>query len=430
MVLSRDGKYLVNTTTNRPVFIAGESAFSLVGRLSNADIETYFTDRESRGFNIVWIAAVDDTYSNHPPQNALGQDPFDGPPFTNMNEAFFQHLDFVIQRAAAHHITVLLNPAFSGYPCVKEQGWCPQLEVTSDATLTAFGAYLGNRYKPYPNIMWLIGGDADIAHVGDAIRRKLDDIAVGILSADRVHLMTAENIRGESALDQWPNTSWLSINSLYNLPQDFVNAGHTNYQRSEFLPFFELEDWYEGEHGTTPLLLREEAYWAVLSGAHLGAFFGNNAIWAFGPTPQDTMGCTWQSQLNSEGTIGREWLGKLFRSREHWKLVPDIDHKVLTSVFGAGPTLSVASRTSDGQTIIVYIPNGSAASPSVDLGKITSRRRQAKSWWFNPRDGSTSIIGTFKNSGEHNFTAPDANDWVLVIDDGAAKLPIPGTSDL
>lgn len=430
MVLSRDGKYLVNTITNKPVFITGESAFSLVGQLSNADIETYFADRESRGFNITWIAAVDDTYSNHPPQNALAQVPFDGPPFTNMNEAFFQHLDFVIQRAAAHHITVLLNPAFSGYPCVKEQGWCPQLEVTSDVTLTAFGAYLGDRYKSYPNIMWLIGGDADIAHVGNAIRTKLNDIAVGILSADRVHLMTAENIRGESALDHWASTSWLSVNSLYNLPQDFVKAGHTNYQRDEFLPFFELEDWYEGEHGTTPLLLREEAYWAVLAGAHLGVFFGNNAIWTFGPAPNDTMGRPWQSQLNSEGTIGRECLGKLFRSREHWKLVPDIDHKVLISGYGAGPTLSVASRTSDGQTIIVYIPNGSAADPSVDLGKISSSHRRAKCWWFNPRDCSTFTIGTFKNSGKHNFTAPDTNDWVLVIDDAAARLPAPGKANL
>jgi Protein of unknown function (DUF4038)/Putative collagen-binding domain of a collagenase len=429
VVLTADGKHLVNTLTNKPVFITGDSAFSMVGQLSEADTETYFTDRESRGFNLVWIAAVDGTYCKNPPRNALGQIPFDGAPFTGMNEAFFQHLDEILHRAAAHHITVLLNPAFSGYPCVKEQGWCPQMESASDATMVAFGKYLGRRYKSYPNLMWLIGGDADITHRGKNIREKLNDLATGIRSEDQVHLMTAENIRGESALDQWSGSTWITLNALYNLPQDFVAAGHRNYQRRDFLPFFELEDWYEGEHGMTPLALREEAYWAVLSGAYLGQFFGNDAIWTFGP-PSETMGKDWKTQLNSEGTIGREWLGKLFRSREHWKLVPDIDHTVVTEGYGSGSMMSVASRTSDGQTILVYIPNGDAATLTVDLSKISSSHKSAKCWWFDPRDGSTSRIGTFPNSGVRKFTPPDANDWILVVDDEATKLPVPGKSDL
>jgi hypothetical protein len=429
MVLTADGKHLVNTFTNKPVFMTGDSAFSMVGQLSDADIETYFTDRESRGFNIVWIAVVDGTYCKNPPKNALGQAPFDGKPFTRMNELFFRHLDDILHRAAAHHITVLLNPAFSGYPCVKEQGWCPELEASSGATLVGYGKYLGHRYRSYPNIIWLIGGDADITHRGKNLRDKLNDIAVGIQSEDQIHLMTAENIRGESALDQWSGSSWITLNSLYNLPQDFVTAGHSNYQRRDFLPFFELEDWYEGEHGMTPLALREEAYWAVLSGAYLGQFFGNDAIWTFGP-PAETMGKDWKTQLDSDGTIGRQWLGNLFRSREHWKLVPDSDHTVVTAGYGSGSVMSVASRTSDGQTILAYIPNGSAATLSVDMSKILSTRKRAKCWWFDPRDGSTTRIGSFPNSGTRQFTPPDAHDWVLAIDDETAKLPVPGKSSL
>jgi hypothetical protein len=429
IVLTADGKHLVNTITNKPVFITGDTAFSMVGQLSNADIETYFADRESRGFNLSWIAVVDSSYWRNPPKNALGQAPFSGTPFTGMNELFFQHLDDILRRAAAHHITVLLNPAFSGYPCVKEQGWCPEMEAASDATMVAFGKYLGDRYKSYPNIIWLIGGDADIAHRGQNIRGKLNDIATGIQSEDQVHLMTAENIRGESALDQWSGSSWITLNALYNLPQDFVAAGHANYERQDFLPFFELEDWYEGEHGMTALALRQEAYWAVLSGAYLGQIFGNDAIWTFGP-PSETMKKPWKSQLSSQGTLGREWLGKLFRSREHWKLVPDIDHTVVTAGYGSGSTTSVASRTSDGQTIVVYVPNGNAATLTVDLTKITSSQEQAKCWWFDPRTGSTSLIGTFPNSGSRKFTPQDSNDWVLVVDNASAKLPVPGESDL
>ena len=429
ITFSADRNHLVNTFTNKPVFVTGESGFSLVGQLSNADIETYFSDREARGFNLIWVAVVDNTYSNHSPQNALGQVPFGALPFLNMQEPFFAHLDYILQLAAAHGITLLLNPAFSGYPCVGG-GWCPQMEDASEATMTAFGVYLGSRYKSYPNVIWLIGGDADITHRGKNLQSKLNALAMGIYSVDRVHLMTAENIRGESALDKWSGAPWLRVNSLYNKPPDFPAAANANYLRRDRLPFFLLEDWYEGEHDMTQLGLRQEAYWSVLSGAHLGEVFGNNAIWPFGTAPYVTIAKTWQSQLNSEGSVSRELLGKLFRSREHWKMNPDIDHNVVTGGYGSSWNLSVASRSSDGQTIIVYIPNGSATTLSVDMSKITSAGKKAKGWWFNPSHGSAQLISTFPNTGTRQFTPPDANDWVLVLDDASANLDAPGKSDL
>ncbi len=418
MALSSDGTYLVNTFTNQPVFIVGDDAFAMDGNLSDSDLETYLSDRASKGFNLIWISVVDNVYSINPPNDFLGNAPFSGGDFLNMQEAYFSQLDYVIQRAAAYGITVLLNPAFSGNPC-NGGGWCPEMEAASDATMTAYGSFLGNRYKNYSNIIWLIGGDAEISQLGSALKNKLNDIAVGIRSADTVHLMTAENIRGQSALDEWSGASWLGLNALYNVPSDFPAAANANYTRPDFLPFFELEDWYEGEHSMTPLGLRTEAYWAVLSGAYLGGLFGNNAIWPFGDS-WDTMGQTWQSQLGSTGSVQRSIMGKLFRSREHWKMVPDINHTVVTAGYGSGQTLTVASRTSDGQTIIAYIPNGNATTITVDLTKITSQSQQANCAWFNPSTGATTQIGVFPNTGSHNFTAPDSNDWVLLIDDAGS----------
>ena len=417
MALSADGIYLVNTFTNQPVFMIGDDAFAMDGNLSSADLETYLSDRASRGFNLIWISAVDNTYSVNPPKDYPGNLPFSGGDFLNMQEPYFAQLDYVIQRAAVYGITVLLNPAFSGNPC-SSGGWCSEMESASDATMTAYGAYLGNRYKNYSNIIWLIGGDADITDLGSALKTKLNDIAVGIRSADTVHLMTAENIRGESSLDQWSGSSWLGLNGLYNSPADFPAAANSNYLRSDFLPLFEMEDYYEGEHSMTELGLRTEAYWAVLSGAYLGGFFGNNAIWPFGDS-YDTMGATWQSQLGSVGSVGRSVMGALFRSREHWKMVPDISHVVVLAGYGSGPTLTVTSRTSDGQTIIAYIPNGNATTITVDMSKIISQSQQASCSWFNPSTGVYTLIGVFGNAGTRNFTAPDSNDWVLVIDDAS-----------
>src|SRR4029077_17560915 len=44
-----------------------------------------------------------------------------------------------------------------------------------------------------------------------------------------------------------------------------------------------------------------------------------------------------------------------------------------------------------------------------------------------PQTSAATLIGTFPNSGSQSFTAPDSNDWLLVIDDASANLPAHGT---
>jgi hypothetical protein len=131
--------------------------------------------------------------------------------------------------------------------------------------------------------------------------------------------------------------------------------------------------------------------------------------------------------MEHPASFDQQRLGQLFRSREHWKLVADINHAVVTAGFGSGENLTVTSRTSDGQTIIAYVPNGNRARLTLDMSKITTGINQATCWWFNPSSGATTLIGTFATFGSRNFTPPDSNDWVLVLDDTAANLPAPGS---
>ena len=58
--------------------------------------------------------------------------------------------------------------------------------------MTDYGVFLGSRYKSYPNIVWLIGGDANIAGEGSAQYDKLNDMALRNQSADPNHLMVVE----------------------------------------------------------------------------------------------------------------------------------------------------------------------------------------------------------------------------------------------
>ena len=324
--------------------------------------------------------------------------------------------------------------------------------TTSDATMKAYGAFLGNRYKSYPNIIWLLGGDANFRLCGSDFAKKMDDIARGILSADPTHLIAIEatsGIWGEPSATNWSHFThgtsnpggWLTLGTIYpkGIPDKVFSAEIdqivaqclTQTGATPFVPYFSMEDPYEYEPWSTPgyndQQLRQEAYTEILSGSTLGRLFGSAGVWPFGA------GCCqhggkWQTNMERQASFDQKRLGQLFRSREHWKLVPDVNHTVVTAGFGAGDNLTVTAGTSDGQTILAYIPNGSRTTLTVDMAKITSEIHRASCWWFNPSSGTAALIGTFATDEKREFTPPDFNDWVLVIDDAAANLPAPGGS--
>ena len=61
-----------------------------------------------------------------------------------------------------------------------------------------------------------------------------------------------------------------------------------------------------------------------------------------------------------------------------------------------------------------------------------------KAWWFDPRTGSSTLIGEYNNSGVQSFNVPGMSkeldwlrsgrgcDWVLVLDDAAKNYNEPG----
>jgi hypothetical protein len=438
MTLGADRTHLVNTITNTPAFMTGEDAFALATQLSNPDLETYLADRASRQFNVIWMALADSATQSNAPQDFYAHIPFDGPDFTNFDEAYWSHIDDVVQQAQAHGITVMADPGFVGL--TKPEGYLNSYLKSSDAVMIAYGRWLGNRYKNYSNLIWSLGGDADPSYPG--LYTKLNLLASGIVSADANHLVTVEASRftncptgctavpsgGYSSMDVWSGSTPLNLNWVYNTYSTTQRGCSSNYARPGALPALMGEDWYELEHSMTPLQVRAESYWEILSGCTLGRLFGNGVIWSMG-APPNSSGQTWQSQLASAGSVAEQWQGALMRSREFWLLVPDTNNSVLVSGYGSGNNLSVAARTSDGQTIIAYVASGNATTINIEMSKISSPIHRAKCWWFDPSNGSTTPIGSFANSGNHNFTPTDSNDWVLVIDDARANLPAPGRAD-
>jgi hypothetical protein len=119
----------------------------------------------------------------------------------------------------------------------------------------------------------------------------------------------------------------------------------------------------------------------------------------------------------------------LLESRPFLTRVPDdsivVADRVATAVPGSGRYRFSATRDSAGSYAMVYVPVGRPFR--VRMEAIKGDR--VKAWWFNPRDGAATAIGTFEGGGERAFVSPDKGetiDWVLVLDDAAQNFPPPG----
>ena len=93
-------------------------------------------------------------------------------------------------------------------------------------------------------------------------------------------------------------------------------------------------------------------------------------------------------------------------SRPFLTRIPDQDiivtDRVATSVPGAGRYQFTSTRDGSGSYAMVYAPVGRPFS--VRMSVITGSR--VKAWWFNPRTGTATAIGTYANTGQREFTPP------------------------
>ncbi len=93
-------RYLVDTA-GEPFLIQGDTAWSLIAELTREDVDLYLDDRRARGFNTILVSLIEAKFATNAPANAYGQPPFLKPGRYDMpNEAYFQHADWVLRRAA------------------------------------------------------------------------------------------------------------------------------------------------------------------------------------------------------------------------------------------------------------------------------------------------------------------------------------------
>jgi hypothetical protein len=418
--LSPGNRYIVDQN-DKPFLLVGDAAWSLISELHDAEADTYLSDRAQKGFTTVLVNLIEHMFADNAPANIYGQSPFTGADFTTPNPDYFAHADYIIQSAAQQGIVVLLAPLYLGAGCGSE-GWCAEVNAAPTSAMTTWGSYVGNRYKNYDNIVWVIGGDVDPTSPSNVLP-KVTAFVNALKAADTRHLITAHPGPNQTAAGAYLDPSWLSINNVYTYDTPQYQPDLAAYHAST-KPYFLIETHYESEAaGPSDQALRAQSYWTVLSGG-FGHVFGNCPIWNMGAN--NTFGyCSstpdWTTALNSTGSVNMQHFAELFNARHWWTLVPDDGHSVLTGGVGSGSTYAAAAAASDRSSIIAYLPTSRAVT--VNASGLSGNSMTA--YWYNPATGDVTSIGSSAKGTLNGISPPALGDWVLVIDSDDFSFPTP-----
>ena len=403
--------------TGAPFLVVGDTAWSLVAQLSEADINRYLDDRAARGVNAIIVNLLEHKFASRAPANRSGVRPFpDGRAFEEPNPEYFDYAHRAVDAAMRRGISVWLCPAYLGWDG-GDEGFFKEIDAAGQDALKRYGRFVGARFKDLPNIVWMLGGD----YAFSPSRRWLGDVlAAGLREGGARQLMTAHGGQ-TSAVETFGDRDWIAVDTVYSYLKDLRAPLGTARDRRPQRPFVLIESTYEGEHDAPPEQIRFQAWAAMLSGA-AGQFFGNNPIWHFdGPTLFKYEG-TWQQSLDSIGSRDLARLGAFFRSQPWTDLQSVADGQV--AVAGEAGPPPVAPRTTNGSVTIVYVPAHGTGPRELRLDLPSTAPIKAQ--WFDPASDAALVDVTLDRgtrsmpiarTPQHNGAG--ANDWVLVVRIGA-----------
>ena len=171
--------------------------------------------------------------------------------------------------------------------------------------------------------------------------------------------------------------------------------------------------------------VRKQSYRSVFAGG-CGVSYGHHSVWQFWSPKQEAINHAdryWTEALQQPGAAQVGYLRRLIASRPMLQTTPD-SSLILVGQGEKGEHIT-AFRATDGSYAMIYLPVGKTLT--IHTRKL--RGKQLSAWWWNPQTGQPKKIGTMAKQLEMTFIPPTVgpgNDWVLVLDDAAAKVGKPG----
>ena len=411
-VIVSENKRFLQHENGQPFFWLADTGWLIFDRLNRMEVEIYLRNRKKLGYNVIQAMVIHEISQT----NVYGSKALMDKDFYKINEPetsdedqynYWKNVDFVIEKAAEVGLYMALVPVWGS---VVKNGYLTENKAEY------YGRWLAERYKDYPNIFWLNGGDIK----GNIKKSVWTTLGKTIKSIDPDHLMTFHPFGRRQSSTWFHEEEWLDFNMFQSGHRRYDQRGddpeaiwkgednwryvEEDYQKKPIKPTLDGEPSYEGipqglhdpeEPFWKAQDCRRYAYWSVLAGA-CGHTYGHGAIMQMNKPEFKEEGYGvkkyWYEVLEDPGGNQMRFLKNLILSRPYYNRVPD--QSLVAGDSGEKYDKVIVSR---GQSyIIAYIYT--ARSFKLKMGKITGDK--VKTWWYHPETGTPIFIGEYKN---HRF---------------------------
>ena len=277
--VSPNGRHFVDQE-GQPFFYLGDTVWTLLKRLNRQEVEDYLRNRAAKGFTVVQSYVlrglrVPNLYGE---LTLVDRDP------TRPNDAFFQNVDYITNRANELGLVMGFVVSYGEHV----QAVRTDEQVFNPDNAFAFGSYLGRRYRDNA-VIWLLGGDRVPLEGRDVWAAMARGLKAG---SGGIHLVSYHGPGDWStpSSSYWfHEEDWLDFNTIQSghgwaIP-NYEFVAH-DYALRPVKPTLDMESRYENHPDVRTNTgkrmdahqAREAAYWAVLAGA-AGHGYGCNDMW-------------------------------------------------------------------------------------------------------------------------------------------------------
>ena len=458
--VSPNGHFLV-TRDGKPFFWLGDTAWELIHGTTLEEASYYLHTRQHQGFTVIQTVVLAEADGLHRP-TPEGLTPFLGDDPTKPNPDYFDKVEAIVAEADKLGLYVALVPSW-GDKMTAPWGDGPRIFTTGNLPAArSYGHYLAARLRSHHNVIWLLGGDRP-AHVAGMHNSYLEAMAAKAGFAPDVDwtpiwAAIAEGIHAgsdnkplivfhpqggpDSTSVQLPNAPWLDVNGM----QSGHGGGHDvpvwSWVERDFAvmpakPTIDLEVNYE-DHPYDPWPrwdpstgyfndydVRKQTYRSVFAGG-AGVTYGHHSVWGFVGSRNDVINhatMDWMSALQRPGGRQMQYLKDLILSRPSLNRTEDLT--LISSGQGQeGRDHLEAMRDEAASYAFIYFPENDHTT-RIDLSRL--KAKTIKAWWYDPRTGIGSLIGTYEGGTLQDFRSPpNGPDWVLVVEDASKNYAPPG----
>lgn len=423
-------RYLM-TADGRPFFWIADTAWELFHRLDESEAVYYLDFRKAQGFNVVQAVVLAELDGIHTP-NANGDTPFLNLENWEYNEAYFRHIDKVLDLALERDIHIALLPTWGDK--LFKNAWGIGPEIFTPETAYKYGKWIGSRYKDQKNLIWVLGGDRNPR--GDSQDTEVwNQMAKGIKETQNpenpILITFHPQPTDPGGSSNWfHQADWLD----FNMHQTGHCPNQATYQKiahdlnlSPLKPTIDGEPMYE-EHPkcfnakelgySEAADIRRILYWNVFAGA-AGQTYGCHAVWQMYDLDKSPINAPlkpWKLSLDLEVANQVKHLKKLMLSRPYFERIPD--QELIATEQTDDSTYIVATRSESGSYAMWYFPSGKSSFINLENLKGSSFRVI----WMDPRTG-VEFPGNGGNPLTKGTNLPinppshgRGNDWILILD--------------